>query len=115
METFLCKNIFSLPAWNYKAQFGLGIKIYSVQILILNNSAIWQVNMKPQNKQTHSRILHRSTCNRCGNTMKISSRYHRLLIYDVKRTTKIDGMGPFNCMVGYGYGYFHTHRSSLIY
>ena len=32
----------------------------------------------------------------CGYTMKISSRYHRLLIYDVKRTNKIDGMGPFN-------------------
>ena len=28
--------------------------------------------------------------------MKMSSRYHRLLIYDVKQTTKIDGMGPFN-------------------
>ena len=28
--------------------------------------------------------------------MKMSSRYHRLLIYDVKRTTKIDGMGLFN-------------------
>ena len=26
---------------------------------------------------------------------KISSRYHRLLIYDEKRTTKIAGMGPF--------------------
>ena len=25
----------------------------------------------------------------------MSSRYRRLLIYDVKRTTKIDGMGPF--------------------
>ena len=24
----------------------------------------------------------------------MSSSYHRLLIYDVKRTTKIDGMGP---------------------
>ena len=34
-------------------------------------------------------------CNLCGYTMKISSMYHRLLIYDVKRTTKIDGMGPF--------------------
>ena len=31
-----------------------------------------------------------------GYTMKMSSRYHRLLIYYVKRTTKIDGMGPFN-------------------
>ena len=27
--------------------------------------------------------------------MKISSRYYRLLIYDVKRNTKIDGIGPF--------------------
>ena len=27
--------------------------------------------------------------------MRISSRYHRLFIFDVKRTTKIDGMGPF--------------------
>ena len=27
--------------------------------------------------------------------MKISSTFHRLLIYDVKRTTQIDGMGPF--------------------
>ena len=26
----------------------------------------------------------------------MSSRYHRLLIYDVKRTNKIDSMGPFN-------------------
>ena len=28
--------------------------------------------------------------------MKMSSRYHKVLIYDVKWTTKIDGMGPFN-------------------
>ena len=28
--------------------------------------------------------------------MKISSMCHKLLIYDVKWTTKIDGMGPFN-------------------
>ena len=27
--------------------------------------------------------------------MKISSMYHRLLIFDVNSTTKIDGMGPF--------------------
>ena len=31
IETFLCKNIFSLPARNYKAQSGLAIKIYSVK------------------------------------------------------------------------------------
>ena len=30
IETFLCKNIFALPARNYKAQFGLTIKIDSV-------------------------------------------------------------------------------------
>ena len=38
-------------------------------------------------------------CNPCGFTMKMSSRYHRLLIDDVKRTTKIVGMGPFNLMI----------------
>ena len=34
-----------------------------------------------------------------GDTMKISSRYHGLLIYDIERTTKIDGMGPFKAPV----------------
>ena len=43
----------------------------------------------------HDRISPRRACNPCGYTMKMSSRYPRLLIYDVKRTTKIDGMGPF--------------------
>ena len=53
--------------------------------------------MNPQNKQMHCRTSPKRSCNSYGsNTMKISSRYHRLLIYDVKRTTKIDGMGPFN-------------------
>ena len=46
----------------------------------------------------HGRISPRRACNPCGYTMKISSRYHRLLIYDVKRTTKIDGMGPFKLL-----------------
>ena len=65
-------------------------------IFILNNSAIWLENMKPQNKQMHCRISPGRTCNPCGYTMKISCRYQRLLIYDVKiRTTKIDGLGPF--------------------
>ena len=44
----------------------------------------------------HGRISPRRACNPCGYTMKMSSRYHRLLIYDVKRITKIDGMGPAN-------------------
>ena len=44
----------------------------------------------------HGRISPRRACYPCGYTMKMSSRYHRLLIYDVKGTTKIDGMGPFN-------------------
>ena len=35
-------------------------------------------------------------CNPYADTMKISCRYHRLLIYDEKRTTNIDGMDPFN-------------------
>ena len=49
--------------------------------------------MKPQNKQMH-RFSPR-TCKPCGFTIKISFRYARLLIYDVKRTSKIDSMGPF--------------------
>ena len=49
---------------------------------------MWLVNTKPQNKQMHCQITLRRTCNPCGCTMKMSSRYH-------KRTTKIDGMGPF--------------------
>ena len=32
-KNFLCENIFSLLARNYKAQFGIAIKIYSVWIL----------------------------------------------------------------------------------
>ena len=51
--------------------------------------------MKPQNKQMHCQISPRRVCNPCGYTMKMSSIYHRLLIYDVKRTTNTDGMGPF--------------------
>ena len=43
------------------------------------------------------RLLPRRACNSFGFTVKMSSRYRRLLIYDVKRTTKIDGMGPFYC------------------
>ena len=44
----------------------------------------------------HGRISPIRGCNPCGYTMKMSSRYHKLLIYDVKLTTKIDGLGPFN-------------------
>ena len=47
----------------------------------------------------HGRISPRRACNPCGYTIKMSSRYPRLLIYDVKRTTKIDGMGPFKWMI----------------
>ena len=83
-----------MRARNYKAQFCLANKIYSVKILILNNSAIWLVNTTPQNKHMHSQISPRITCNPCGYTMKISSRYQWLLMHDVKRTTKVDGMGP---------------------
>ena len=85
-----------MPARNYKAQFGLAIKIYSVYIFMLNNSAIWLVNTKPQNKQMHFQISPRRMCIPCGYTMKMGSRYHKLLIYDVRRTTEIDCMDPFN-------------------
>ena len=61
----------------------------------MDNNAIFLVNTKPQNKQMLCRISPRRACNQCGYTMKISSMYHKLLIYDVKGTTKIDGMGPF--------------------
>ena len=61
----------------------------------MNNSAVWLVNTKPQNKQMYWRFSPRRTCILCSCTMKISLRYHRLLIYDVKRTAKIDGMDPF--------------------
>ena len=47
----------------------------------------------------HGRISPRRACNTCGYTMKMSSRFHKLLICDVKRTTKIDGMGPFKLLV----------------
>ena len=50
---------------------------------------------KPQNKQMHGRISHRIVCHSYGYTMKMSSGYHRFLIYDVKCATKIYGMGPF--------------------
>ena len=81
-----------MPARNYKAQFCLAIKVCSIQIIILNNSAIWLVNTKPQNLANALPITPRRSCNPC--TMKIISRYHRLLIYDVKRTTEIESMGP---------------------
>ena len=69
-----------MPARNYKAQSGLAIKIE----IYIENSANWPVNTKPPNEQMHCRISPRSMCNPCGYTMKMSSRYHRLLIYDVK-------------------------------
>ena len=65
-----------MPARNYKAQSDLAIIIE----IYMDNSAIWPVNMKPQNKQTHCQISPRSACNSCGNTRKISS----MLIYGVK-------------------------------
>ena len=81
-----------MTARYYKTQFGLTIKIHSVWIVILNNSAIWLISMEPQKKHMHYGFSPRRTCSPCGYTMKMSSRYHRVLIYDVKRTTTIDGM-----------------------
>ena len=77
---------------NCKAQFGLAVKIYLVLRLMLNKTAIWLVNMESQNTQ----ISPRRTCNPCGSTMLISSRYHRLLTNNVKvkKNSKKDNMGP---------------------
>ena len=69
-----------MPARNYKAWSDLAIKIE----IYIKYGAIWPVNSKPQNKQMHCQISPRITCNPCGYTMKISSVYHRLFIYDVK-------------------------------
>ena len=56
-----------MPARNYKAEFGLAVKIYSVYILILNNiSAICLVNTKPQNNHMHCYISPKRTGNPCG-------------------------------------------------
>ena len=52
----------------------------------MNNSEIWLVKTTPKISKMYGQILPRRTCNTNGYTMKMSSRYHRLLIYDVKRT-----------------------------
>ena len=61
------------------------------------------------------RILPRRACNSCGFTMKMSSMYHRLLIYE-KRTTKIDGMGPFKGLAKRNliFAFFHIQSSAKI-
>ena len=71
-----------MPPRNYKAQSDLAIKIEIY--IFFNNGTIWPVITKPQNKQMHCQISPRRVCNPCGYTMKISSVYQRLLIYDVK-------------------------------
>ena len=43
----------------------------------------------------HCRISPRRMCNPSGFIMLFSSSYHRLLINEVKRNSKIDGMGLF--------------------
>ena len=63
---------------------------------MMNESVTSLLNTESQNMQMHGPISPRRTCSPCGYTMKISSRYHRLLIYDVKRTTKIGSMGHFD-------------------
>ena len=90
-------------SWSYKAQFGLAIKIYTVWIFILNSSAIWLVNTKPQNKEMHFRFSPRRTCNQHGYTKKISSRYRRLLIHDEKTAALIDGRGPLHMLIFWTY------------
>ena len=45
--------------------------------------------------------------------MKMSSWYHKLLIYDVKRTTKLDGMGPFKRSM-YQYAKHKIYKSNIM-
>ena len=51
------------------------------------------VNTESQNTQMNCQISRRM-CNPCGFTMVIISKYHRLLINDVK-SGEIDGRGHF--------------------
>ena len=59
----------------------------------MNNSAIWLVNTKPQNKQMNYRFSPEKRA------INVGIQYHRLLNNDVKRTTKLDGMGPFKSSI----------------
>ena len=69
----------------------------------------------------HDRISPKRTCTPCGYKVKMSSMYHRLLTYDhVKRTPKIDGMGPFkeqiirsNILIGLFYNLVSGHTVVL--
>ena len=68
---------------------------------MLNNSAIWLVNTKPQNKQfMHCQFspkrMYIQPMRLCNENQFL---YHRLLIYDVKGTTKIEIVGPFKALV----------------
>ena len=66
--------------------------------------------MESQNTQMHCKISPRGTCNPCGFTVEINSRYHRLLIDGLKRNTEIDRMGPFKAMKSFcKCGYLKTH------
>ena len=62
----------------------------------MHESGICLLNKELHNMYIHCRISPRRTCTLCGFTMKISSRGQRHFIYNVKRNTKRDGMGPFN-------------------
>ena len=56
--------------------------------------------MEAQNTNMHCRISPGRTCNLSGFTMEIRSTYHMLLVCDIKRNSKIDGMGDFNSLCG---------------
>ena len=75
-----CAEIsFLMPARNYKAQSGLAIKIE----IYIEYSAIWLVNVKNKMSKCIAKF-HPEERATFGYTMKTSSMYHRLLIYDVK-------------------------------
>ena len=70
--------------------------LQSKQKFILDNSAIWLVNQNHKISKCMAEFYPEERANPCGFTIKMSSTYHRLLIYDVKRTTKIDSMGMYH-------------------
>ena len=90
-----CVNMYfpCLPA-NIRDSLVLQTK-YTVWIFILNNSTILLVNTESQHTQMHEGISPRRNVQPLWFYNEISSRYQGLSLYDVKRSTKIDGMGPF--------------------
>ena len=92
IETPCVKIYIFLPA---KAPFGFAIKMYSVRYLY---RIIAPSSWKTRNQKS-ANALPIFTQKNVQTLLVIQWKpvlyYHMLVIYDVQRTTKIDGMGPF--------------------